>query len=409
MTSRASSARGFASALLAVGLLLVAGAADALGAVRAQAQPHPQIRVGGFPTGIILDPVSGTIYVENGTSGSLSLIDGKTCNARDVRGCGQRVTPVTVGSDPVGGAVDPSTGTLYVASSSGSVAVVDTHSCDAATRSSCHVGQVAVPVGANPQFLAIDEETHTIYVANVNSNTLSVIDGMTCNAHSASGCSHPVATVQVGPGPFALAVNDLTHSIYVTDLLAHTVSIVDGATCNATDVAGCGKHPAAVDVGETPGGVAVDTKTDTVYVTGQFSDDVSVLDGATCNATTTRGCRGRPVRVLAGAGARGIAVDEQTNTVYVADTAADAVSVIDGATCNATVHSGCGQRAPMAPVGVSPRRIAIDETNDTIYVTNAGSNTVSVIDGATCSGSVERGCGHWRSVPPAAPGTVYRA
>ncbi len=52
---------------------------------------------------------------------------------------------------------------------------------------------------------------------------------------------------------------------------------------------------------------------------------------------------GPPARVLAGIGARGIAVNEATNTIYVANTAANTVSVIDGANCDATVESGCGQ------------------------------------------------------------------
>ncbi len=64
-------------------------------------------------------------------------------------------------------------------------------------------------------------------------------------------------------------------------------------------------------------------------------------DGRTCNARVFTGCKQKPVHVLAGSGARGIAVDEQTGTVYVANTSANTVSVIDGMTCNATVHRGC--------------------------------------------------------------------
>jgi len=193
--------------------------------------------------------------------------------------------------------------------------------------------------------------------------------------------------------PFTLAVNDATSSIYVTDLGAHTVSVIDGKTCNATNVSGCRHRPVTVNVGQTPGGIAVDTRTDTIYVTGESSNDVSVIDGKTCNATTTGGCRQTPVHVLAGAGARGIAVNEVTDTVYVANTIANTVSVIDGATCNATVQTGCSRRAAVAPVGVSPRRVAVDELTNTIYITNAGSNTVTMLNGRTCNGRVQAGCG----------------
>jgi YVTN family beta-propeller protein len=371
---------------------LLVGVVGARAATPAAPQ-HPQIRVGGYPTGITLDPLTDTIYVENGTSGTLSLIDGRVCNAHNVAGCGRPATAITAGTDPIGSGVDEATHTLYVANGSGTVAIVDDHACDAADRSGCRARPATVRVGVEPQFLAVDETTNTIYVANVLSDTISVIDGRTCNAHSSAGCGHVRASIPVGPGPFALAVDDATHSIYVTDLGARTISIVDSATCNAADVAGCRRAPVSVDVGETPGGVALDSRTDTVYVTGEFSNDVTVIDGASCNATTTTGCRQSPLRIRAGPGARGIAVDEATDTIYVANTVANTVSVIDGATCNATVHSGCDQHAPAAPVGVSPRRLAVDEATDTIYVTNAWSNTVTMLDGRTCNGRVHSGCG----------------
>ncbi len=352
----------------------------------------PQIQVGEFPTGIAVNSTTGTIYVGDGTTGTLSLIDGQTCNARNTVGCAQRVTAVTAGTDPIGVAVDEGTNTVYVANASGAVAVVNGRRCDAANRSGCGVIPATVRVGELPQFLAVDSKTHTIYVANGVSNTVSVIDGRRCNATTIVGCGRPRATVSVGPGPFALVVNEATGSVYVTDLGAPTLSEIDGTTCNATTVRGCGLRPATIDVGQAPGGIALDTRTDTIYVTGESSDDVSVIDGRTCNARGFTGCRQKPVHVLAGSGARGIAVDEQTGTVYVANTNANTVSVIDGMTCNARVHRGCGQRAPVAPVGMSPRRVAVDERTNTVYVTNAFSNSVTMLDGQTCNGRVHTGC-----------------
>jgi DNA-binding beta-propeller fold protein YncE len=375
-------------------ILSVTAAALVLLAPAASSAGHPQIRVGVFPTGIAVNSTTGTIYVGNGTNGTLSLINGQTCNARNTVGCAQRVTAVTAGTDPIGVAVDEDTNTVYVVNASGAVAVVNGRRCDAADRSGCSVMPATVRVGEFPQFLAVDSRTHTIYVANGVSNTVSVIDGRKCNATTTSGCGRPRATVSVGPGPFALVVNETTGSVYVTDLGAPTVSVIDGTTCNATTVRGCGHRPATINVGQSPGGIALDTRTDTIYVTGENSDDVSVVDGKTCNARVRSGCRQKPFHVLAGAGARGVAVDEQTGTVYVANTNANTVSVIDGTTCNAAVHSGCGQRAPVAPVGTSPRRVAVDERTNTVYVTNAFSNSVTMLNGQTCNGRAHAGCGH---------------
>jgi DNA-binding beta-propeller fold protein YncE len=381
--------------LLGVAAVVLAACAPgaASSTTTAAVSAHPQIRVGGFPTGIALDPLTDTIYVGNGVANTLSLINGKTCNAGDASGCAEHATVVSAGADPIGIAVDATTRTVYVVSFAGTVAVVNGSRCEHLTASRCHVERATVRVGAGPQFLAVDQKTDTIYVADSSADTVSVIDGRTCNAASTAGCGRLRASIPVGPGPFAVAVNDVTNTVYVTLPGADTVSVIDGKTCDATNISGCRHRPVSVEVGQTPGGVAVDTRTDTIYVSGESSQDVSVIDGVTCNASTTAGCGQRPLELLAGPGARGIAVDEVTDTVYVANTLAGTVSVINGATCNATVHSGCRRRAPQAPVGLSPRRIAIDEATNTIYVTNAGSDTVTMLNGGTCDARVDTGCG----------------
>src|SRR4051812_10898354 len=159
-----------------IGLSAVAAAALVPAALAA----HPEIHVGGFPTGVALNPLTHTIYVGNGTSGTVSVINGQTCNASVKRGCGQHVTAVTAGIDPIGIGVDTSTNTVYVVNISGTVAVVDGSKCDAANTSGCKAVPATVTVGTNPQFLAVDSKTHTVYVANPSDNRISVIDGRTC-------------------------------------------------------------------------------------------------------------------------------------------------------------------------------------------------------------------------------------
>lgn len=377
----------------------------ALTAASSASASHPQIPVGGFPTGIALNPATDTIYVGNGNTGTLSLIDGQRCNASTARGCRSRVTAVTAGVDPVGIAVDSGTGTLYVANASGTVAVVDGRRCNAGDTSRCGARPATVRVGLNPQFLAVDEKTHTVYVANSGADTVSVIDARACNARRTAGCK-VVATVKAGALPFTLAVNDVTGTLYVADLGTGTVSVLDASRCNAINVSGCGRRPATVQVGAFPGGIALDSRTNTVYVTGQVTNDVWVIDGRTCNARVPSGCTRRPARVAAGPGARGIALNERTDTIYVANTAVGTVSVIDGSSCNATVHRGCRRSAPQAPVGISPRRVVVDEATNTVYVTNAGSNSVTMLNGRTCNGRVHRGCGAGPAVSAPGSGTA---
>jgi len=372
---------------------LIAAVALAAVAAAAPADVHPQIRVGVFPTGMALDPGTGTLYVGNGTANTLSLVDSRRCNSGNTHGCSQKATAVAAGPDPIGLAVDEAGKTLYVVNFSGTVSVVDGRKCNATDASHCRVAAATLQVGLDPQFLAVDQKTHTIYVANSGSNTVSVIDGRKCAQGWSRHCARVRGTVHVGPGPFTVAVNDATHTVYVTDFGGDTISMIDARKCNAADVSGCGRKPVSVNVGEIPGGIAVDTLTNTIYVSGEFSNDVSVIDGRACNGSTATGCRKRPVKVLAGAGARGIAVNEATNTIYVANTAANTVSVIDGSSCNGTVQTGCSQAAAAVPVGVSPRRVVVDPATNTIYITNAFSNSITMLDGRTCDGKVRSGCG----------------
>ena len=92
---------------------------------------------------------------------------------------------------------------------------------------------------------------------------------------------------------------------------------------------------------ELSGNVAVDQATDTIYVTNANDNNVSVIDGASCNAEVTTGCNRTPPTVAVGGQPVDVSVDESTDTVYVANWgngAGTTVSVIDGAICNARHH-----------------------------------------------------------------------
>src|ERR1700693_48085 len=64
-----------------------------------------------------------------------------------------------------------------------------------------------VGVGMGPYAVAHNSATNKIYVANVESNNVTVIDGMTSQT----------TTVAVGAEPWAIAVNPITNKIYVVN------------------------------------------------------------------------------------------------------------------------------------------------------------------------------------------------
>lgn len=263
-----------------------------------------------------------------------------------------------------------------------------------------------VPVGSNPAYLAVDQATDTVYVPNVNDNTVSVINGKTCNATVTSGCGQTSPAIAVPGGPGVVGVNDLTHTVYVGNQDG-TVAVINGATCNASDHSGCGQTPATVTIGAFIGDLAVNPQTNTIYTANPGnppSGAVSVIDGFTCNATVRSGCGQTPPTATGGVGDDSVAVDQRTNTVYATDSgsaffysgfgpgAGTTVSMINGSTCDATATAGCGQTPPTFTAGTNPYVVRVDQRTDTVYVANLGDNSVSIVDGRDCNATSTSGC-----------------
>jgi DNA-binding beta-propeller fold protein YncE len=230
------------------------------------------------------------------------------------------------------------------------------------------------PVGNGPGFTAVDQATHTLYVTNgfnengnpVGGNTVSVIDERHCRADDVSRCKGPWPTLTVGSDPnadpSAVAIDQQTDSLYVADSSDNTVAVFNGATCNAETSVGCGQTPAMVPVGMLPVAIFDDPADHTVYIPNGFEDDLSMLDTATCNASDLAACPTAPPPTVTVAGnPSGGAVDSSAHTVYV------------------TV---CG---------------------DPDFGCAAGANGVSVFDARTCNATVQLGCDQLGTIPTTIP------
>jgi DNA-binding beta-propeller fold protein YncE len=204
-----------------------------------------------------------------------------------------------------------------------------------------------------------------------------VINAATCNATDPAGCG-TTATLHVPGGhPDGITVDAATSTIYVATITSkgpNLVSVFNAATCNAASTAGCGQAPAVLKVGNSGGGpsnsalsLAVDQATDTIYTAniadGEHPGTVSVINGASCNGPDHAGCRQTPASVAAGFGSVGVAIDPAT----------------DGATCNGSDTAGCSQAPPRLAVGDYPSALAVDPAAGTAYVASGTENTVSVI------------------------------
>jgi DNA-binding beta-propeller fold protein YncE len=134
-------------------------------------------------------------------------------------------------------------------------------------------------------------------------------------------------------------------------------------------------------VGPFPFGLAVNQATNTIYVANNNDGDgpasLSVIDGATCDGTKTSGC-GATWPALPGIGRAptGAVFDPSTHTVYTTNFSDAAVSVVNVA--SAAIHHPAS-RPPMVATGCEPFAIAIDHGNRTIYVCNNFDGTISIL------------------------------
>jgi YVTN family beta-propeller protein len=268
---------------------------------------------------------------------------------------------IAVAAAPSGVAVNPVTHRVYVSnthyqfSNDASLMVIDP-----ATFSV--ISNIAVPNEASA--VAVNPVTNRIYVTSRGGQdgahgTLSVIDGATNTL---------IASFPVGQGPSAVAVNPLTNRIYVAHVGGNTVSVYDGGTHALL---------ATLAVGKWPYDLVVNPTTGRVYVANFMDNTVSVIDGATHCLLDT---------LPAGKNPSGVRANPRTNRVYVLNSAfgvwppdpspaAQAVAVYDGAS-----HALRGY----IPAASGPFRLAVDTTNDRLYVTGSSDKTViQVIDGAT--------------------------
>ena len=316
----------------------------------------PTAPVGNAPDGVAVNDSTHTVYVANYADGTVSVINGATCNASVTSGCKNSIATVTVGSGPGYLTVDQATDTIYVPNiNDNTVSVIDGKTCNATVTSGCTLTPPTIAVAGYPAQAGVDEATDTVYVGTFSGN-LAVINGKTCNSTVVSGCGQTPATVAVSNYIGDIAVNQDTNTVYIANPADDTVSAVDGWTCNATVTIGCGQTPATVQEPSPGTALDVDLHTNTVYVLNTFTNSVSMINGTTCDATVTSGCSQTLPTVAVGSAPYDVAVDQASDAVYVINLYGASTSVINGKSCNATVTFGCSGPSRPSRSAASPRR-----------------------------------------------------
>jgi DNA-binding beta-propeller fold protein YncE len=242
-----------------------------------------------------------------------------------------------------------------------------------------------LPVGTNPVAIAVNQMTNKIYVANCQTTansqpgvngTITVIDGDT----------NATATVPVGICPVSIGVNAATNKIYIanfgkTCLIANScnnagsITVIDGSTNSTITVSD--QQPNLPH----PYGVAVNQLTNKIYVANNISGDLTVIDGETNSTMTVSTADPHPYTV---------AVNSSTNKVYVTSFLVFGATTNTVTTVDAATDTSLGINDPNA---ADPIAVAVNPITNKIYVANLGNigkngtnvGSVTVIDGPTGS------------------------
>jgi YVTN family beta-propeller protein len=283
------------------------------------------------------------------------------------------------------------------------VFVFNARTCSAAHSSGCRKEATSVVTGG-ARDLAVNAAAHTVYVTQPGSDSVALIDTHVCNAARLRGCARTPLRVSLGSFPVGIVIDSTTHTIYLNNMGNGTVSVIDADTCNVSDLAGCTPLAPPIPVGAGNAELAVNETTHTVYVANGGDNTVSVIDTGRCNATTQLGCNQTPASVAVGENPRRVGIDRSTNTIYVSNFGGGAghtLSVINGSRCDAATTTGCGDPPSTITVGLAPQGLVVDTGTHTLYVANQAFDdapgTLSVVDTTTCNGANTIGCGQ---MPP---------
>jgi YVTN family beta-propeller protein len=329
---------------------------------------------GVTPYNLAANANSNRVYVTAFWSDNLSVIDGnpKSKNFNKVVATLQ----FPAGSHPLGVAVNPTTNLVYVAHFDGkAVTVINGGSNKVITT--INLNSATNPdLNGNPDMIAVNPATNRVYVTDYTNARVWTIDGAT---------NRVIATTPVGVHPVFVAANSTTNLVYVGNVDSNTVSVIDGRTSvKVQDIA----------VGAGPVGVAVNPETNLVYVANANDPNLdpasdpaklgslSIIDGSPGSPryhTVVKTVQNAAFTGTAGTtDARfnypfGLAVDQVTEKVYVANYMGNTVTTLDGET---------GAFVSTVAVGKNPWSVAVNNATRYAYVANYGDSTVSVINPA---------------------------
>jgi DNA-binding beta-propeller fold protein YncE len=355
-------------------------------------QKPPVLATGIDPAPFGYNPATQTLYVSSQDTNFAWVLDGSKCNATRTDGCTKNAPTAPTGNGPSGLDINPNTRTLYVANQSdNTVSVIDASACNQHQLTGCNQTWQTAPVSSGPFRLSINKTTNSIYVANRASATVSIIDGTHCQGSDTSGCGQPWPVFNTDQGPQALFFDPSNRTLYLGSDGEDVVSIIDTTHCNNHDTTDCSPK-AIVPVGDSPVAIGVLFDTNTVFVVNRFTMKVTIFDGSTCNATNVAGCPTSPPPAVSFAvfpdaisnpfasiiTGRQIVIDQSKHTVFIPTLGDTDLVVLDGNSCRPGHLNDCKPKIANPRTGGTPDFAAVDPSSQTVYVANLDELTISI-------------------------------
>ena len=351
----------------------------------------------GLPYRLAVNPVTNKVYVAMINANSVAVIDGATNSVTGSISLGSYVAVFL--------AVNPVTNSLYMTTYSPGQS-------DAVLVASGATNQVTatmpIPRGSLLPSLALNTLTNKIYAI-----TFSEISGQ---AMVIDGATNSSALFNLGAAPSTVALNEATNQVYITipsiivaigTAQTGSLAILDGASNNISNLTSGFANLALGPLAVNPVTNQVFTIAATTAGSGfTASPMISIVDpgGFTQSQTLNLGSQTSNGPIVVDPTANKIYMSDGVNLLYTIDgptftsttppisiasglamvlnPATQKIYAIDGGSTLALIDPGTGA-VQRVTVGTSPRGLDVNPVTNKVYVSNFGSNTVSVVDGAT--------------------------
>jgi YVTN family beta-propeller protein len=288
------------------------------------------IPVGELPQGILYLPSTNLVYVANLHGTNITVFNASTLS---------KVGSVTVSLDPLAPVYDPVNGDLYVVSSSCSVVKVfsSTSLAVKATISLQTIGVGAVVNPANGLVFLLDRGGFTVVNATTNVAGFYIV---------------------IASDASAIAWDPAYHDVYVSDSLVNTVTVISGSNGSVT---------AKIIPFNTPDGVAYNPARAEMFIANQGSGNVSVV--APSNHTIIRTIYVTFTPLLVGAG-------PPDGTIFVSGACVGGLAALNGTTGRISACINFPGRAVDPVYDPSNHLLYVSDGNDWVRVVNVSQGAV---------------------------------